>query len=108
MKNGEINNTTPTENLREILNGAYTVNTVNDWSVVVIGSNLELWELFCSKEGSYLLPSKADTTLVAKIFNSDGSVSCKVVRIGQTAICVSKPCKIEIQKLNTKNTVNNG
>ena len=107
MKNGEINNTTPIENLREILNGAYSVNTVNDWSVIVVGSNLEIWELFCQKEGSYLLPSRADKTLIAKIFNNDGSVSCKVVKIGQTAICVSQPCKIEIQKLNTKNSVNN-
>jgi len=108
MKNGEINNTTPIENLREILNGAYSINKINDWSVIVIGSNLEMWELWCSKEGSYLLPSKADKTLMAKVFYNDGSIECKVVRLGQTAICVSKPCKIEIQKINDKNLINNG
>ena len=89
MKNGEINNTTPIENLREILNGAYSVNTVNDWSVIVVSSNVEFWELWCQKAGSYLLPAKAD----------------QVVKIGQTAICVSQPCKVEIQKLNTKNSM---
>ncbi|OWV23871.1 hypothetical protein B7982_05425 [Fibrobacter sp. UWB2] len=105
MKNGEINNTTPIENLREILNGAYSVNTVNDWSVIVVSSNVEFWELWCQKAGSYLLPAKADKTLIAKVFNNDGSVSCQVVKIGQTAICVSQPCKVEIQKLNTKNSM---
>ena len=105
MKNGEINNTTPIENFREILNGAYSVNVVNGWTVVVIGSNLELWELYCPKEGSYLLPSKADKTLIAKIFNNDGSVSCQIVKIGQIGLCVSQPCKIEIQKLNTKSSL---
>lgn len=100
MKNGEINNTTPIENLREILNGAYSINKINDWTILVLCTNLELWEFWCSKEGSYLLPQKADCTLMAKIFNNDGSFECKPIKIGQTAIALKGPCKVEIQKLN--------
>ena len=84
------------------VDGIWSSNEVNGWNDVHISSRLEIWNRWCNASGSYLLPRTADKTLMAKIFNNDGTVTCSVVKIGQKAIRVMKPCYVEIVILSEK------
>jgi len=96
LRNVQINGTSPLQDVLSAIDGIWSSTVINDWYDIHISSRLEIWNRWCNEKGSYLLPRVASNTLMAKIFNNDGSVSCSVIQIGQAAISVSKPCYIEV------------
>ena len=100
QRNVQINGTSPMNDILGALDGIWSSSTVNGWNDIHISSRFEIWNRWCDASGSYLLPRTADKTLMAKIFNNDGTVTCSVVKIGQAAIWVSKPCYVEIVNLS--------
>lgn len=96
IRNIEINGTSPKEDILAALTGIWSVTEVNGWTVVHISGKLEQWYRWCNTASSYLLPRKTEVTLMAKIFNNDGTVSCSTIRIGEKALQVTKPCYVEI------------
>ena len=102
QRNVQINETSPMTDILAAVDGIWSSNEVNGWNDVHISSRLEIWNRWCNASGSYLLPRTADKTLMAKVFNNDGTVTCSVVKIGQKAIRVTKPCYVEIVILSEK------
>jgi len=96
LRNVQINGTSPLQDVLSAIDGIWASTVINEWNDIHVSSRLEIWNRWCNKSGSYLLPRKATSTLMAKIYNNDGTVSCSVIKIGQEAISVSKPCFIEV------------
>jgi len=96
IRNVEINGTSPQQDLLSALDGVWASSRINDWDVTHVSSRLEIWQRWCNSPGSYLLPRKAENTLMLKIYNNDGSTACKVVKIGDVGVKVDKPCFLEI------------
>jgi len=96
IRNVEINGTSPKEDVLAALTGVWSRSNKNGWLVIHLSNRFELWQRWCSEAGSILLPREAEITLMAKVYNNDGSTQGKVVKIGDEGIKVSMPCYIEI------------
>lgn len=96
LRNVEINGTSPIEDILAALTGVWSKTEINGWAVIHLSCRLEIWQKWCNKAETILLPRTAETTMMAKVFNNDGSVAGKLIKIGDKALKVTKPCYLEI------------
>lgn len=94
-RNVEINGTSPMNDILGALTGPWSSSTINEWKVTWLSSKCCIWSRW-TKKGGCLLPKKAEKTLMCKVFNIDGSVGCKFIKIGESSIAFDKECYAEI------------
>lgn len=99
-RNIQINGTSPKDDVLAAIDGTWSSTLINGWKVIHLSGRLETWQFMCNEPGSYLLPRKLDEVAIAKIYNSDGSTSCQIIKIQQEAIQFSKPCFVEVTITN--------
>lgn len=95
MYSGIINKTTPPAELLEVLTGAWNEYDVNEWHIVrspfflVVTATLD--------KGKHVLPFTFNEPVSAILSENDGAVKAAIVRPGQNALDIAKPCLFKMQ-----------
>jgi len=100
IRNVQINATSPKEDVLSAITGRWSSSIINGWSVIHISDRIELWHIMCEEPGTFLLPRELDSVTIAKIFNTDGTVTCQPILLKQKAINVPKACLVEVMITN--------
>lgn len=95
MKSAVINKTSPIGDLLEMMSGSWIETDKEEWHIVRTPFFLVMTGTL--DPGRHVLPFKFQVPVAARISNADGTAAAAIIKPGDEAVEVSKPCILDLQ-----------
>lgn len=95
MKSAVINKTSPYGDLLEMMAGSWTETDRDGWHIVRTPFFLVMTGTL--DPGRHVLPFRFKVPVAARVSNADGTAGAAIIRPGDEAVEVSKPCILDLQ-----------
>lgn len=95
MKSAVINKTSPYGDLLEMMAGSWVETDRDGWHIVRTPFFLVMTAVL--DPGRHVLPFKFQVPVAARISNADGTAEAAIIKPGDEAVNVTKPCILDLQ-----------